>query len=335
MDAVTDGGMEAFKAISERNRMHQRQIAISHIRKIAAGTGKATIIAGHLMFWPEDDEIATAVYTQDDLETYTHIIYLDVPANVIVQRSRDDMSKVREAASVSHLEKWQCCEKQTLRQVRREHGILFMSIESESTAVDRVAALLHDFCRHDEQHNDQQAMRLLDNAVANSRQSQDYLHTMLVLDGEKTLAAEDGGELFWSRLRKLGLLNDDDDPLKTLFGSGLGYSYKAFRQATLLYEEVASEEEFDIWCKDVASAVTMHPEFKSLLHQVVQRGSGVGAIIVTCGLRRVWEKVLEKEGLSSSIKVIGGRRIADGLVITPSVKAAVVDRLQKAHHQYV
>jgi hypothetical protein len=32
----------------------------------------------------------------------------------------------------------------------------------------------------------------------------------------------------------------------------------------------------------------------------------VRAVVVTCGIRSVWEKVLEREGLLATVKVIGG-----------------------------
>jgi uracil phosphoribosyltransferase len=80
--------------------------------------------------------------------------------------------------------------------------------------------------------------------------------------------------------------------------------------------------------------VTMHPEFVSLL-QLVAEQEHVGAVIVSCGLRRVWDKVLEREGLSKTVKVIGGGRIADGFIVTAAVKAALVARLRDVHQMYV
>jgi len=40
----------------------------------------------------------------------------------------------------------------------------------------------------------------------------------------------------------------------------MGYSYTAFRQATILYETVSDEEYEDI-CEKIASEVSIHPEF--------------------------------------------------------------------------
>jgi hypothetical protein len=78
----------------------------------------------------------------------------------------------------------------------------------------------------------------------------------------------------------------------------------------------------------------MYPEFISLLREVGEQ-EHVGAVVVTCGLRRVWEMVLEREGLPKKVKVIGGGRIADGYVVTAEVKTALVPRLRENHEKYV
>ena len=119
--------------------------------------------------------------------------------------------------------------------------------------------------------------------------------------------------------------------MKKLFNSPLGYSYTAFRQAVLMYEETANKTEFDYLCENVAALVTMHPDFASLLQLVVEQ-KHIGAVVITSGLRRVWEKVLVREGLSEKVKVIGGGRIADGFVVSAAVKAALVNCMKEFYH---
>lgn len=102
----------------------------------------------------------------------------------------------------------------------------------------------------------------------------------------------------------------------------------------MIYEEVADDEEFDSICQEVASAVILYHEFVALL-RLVMKNNHVGAVVVSCGLRRVWEKVLEREGFSKAIKVIGRGRISDGFIVTAAVKAALVVRLQNLHQVYV
>ncbi|RYP09917.1 hypothetical protein DL765_008289 [Monosporascus sp. GIB2] len=90
----------------------------------------------------------------------------------------------------------------------------------------------------------------------------------------------------------------------------MGYSYSAFRQATLILNEISG-----------------------LLEQLKVR-KHVRPVVVTCGLRLVWERVLGRAGLSF-VDVIGGGRITDGFVITPAVKAAIINRLRIGYRKYV
>ncbi|KAI1291201.1 uracil phosphoribosyltransferase-domain-containing protein [Xylaria venustula] len=289
--------------------------------------GKVGVVTGHFMFWPEEEDAGQPVYTLLDLDTYTHILYLDIAAELIAQRRRDDTERTRPSTSVNHLRKWQDTEKTKLRHLCRDHSILFSVLSVQRTLVHKASSFLRDFRQHTEAYNLFCSERKLDEILGADKS----LQTMLVLDADRTLAPEDTGELFW--------VTDSPDErdtrsLKGLFGGPLGYSYTAFRQAALLYEEAAEESDFDALCTIVASAVHVHPEFSALLRLVAEQDH-VGALVVTCGLRAVWEKVLEREGLSKIAKVIGGGRTPDGLVVTDTVKAGVVSRLRDIHHLQV
>ena len=327
---VTPGGLHAFQSLEETEKIQWRQLAIDRVRKDCANSGRVAVIAGHFMFWPEEEEAGRAVYTQNDLETFTHVIYLDVPVEIVWQRREGDTTRDRPSVSMTHLEKWQQTEKTQLRDLCRNHGILFSLVSQQSTLLNKVSILLLDFQPHTEGYNLSLAKSRLDDFVG---ASQAELETVLVLDADRTLAAVDTGILFWQKLSG-SQPAEKSCPLKTLFSSSLGYSYTAFRQATLLYEEAADDAEFESICQEVASAVIMYPEFVTLL-KLVAKEHHIGAVIVSCGLRRVWEKVLEREGLSKWIKVIGGGRVADGVVVTAAVKAALVARLQNIHQAYV
>jgi uracil phosphoribosyltransferase/adenylate kinase len=328
---IVPGGLDAFKKLKEEEKVHWRQLAINAIGEECADSGQVAVVAGHFMFWPEEEEAGWPVYTQNDLDTFTHILYLDVPAKIIAQRRLNDTERSRPSTSVTHLYKWQQAEKTELRRLCRHHGILFSLLSPYPTSLNKVLTLLRDFSCHTERYNLSYAESRLDEALV---AGEGQLETVLVMDADRTLAAEDTGALFWQRVSSSQRPRDEDFPLKTLFSSPLGYSYTAFRQATLLYEETANDQEFDALCEDVASAVTMYPEFVSLLRLVAEQ-EHVGAVIVTCGLRSVWDKVLEREGLSKTVKVIGGGRIADGFIVTAAVKATLVARLRDTNQMYV
>jgi uracil phosphoribosyltransferase/phosphoserine phosphatase len=184
--------------------------------------------------------------------------------------------------------------------------------------------LLHDIQRYTEDYNLSSVESKLDEVLA----SQGPVETILVMDADKTLVAVDASRLYWKQATK------SEGPLKALFSGPLGYSYTAFRQAVLLYEETAKGLQFDALCQDMASQVMMHPEMVSLL-QLVAKQEHVGVFVVTYGLGQVWKKIIECEGLSETVKVLGGGCVADGFVVILSVKAALVARLQDTYHIYV
>jgi uracil phosphoribosyltransferase/phosphoserine phosphatase/adenylate kinase len=329
--ALVPGGLETFEKLDEKEKTHWRQLAIDTIGQRCANSGQIAIVTGHFMFWFEEGKEGCRVYTQNDLNTFTHILYLDVPTEVIELRHRDDLERRRPPVTTAHLSKWQQTEKSQLRCLCRDHGILFTLCASGMLLPGKVSTLLRDFGVHTDEYNLSHVEGILDKTLL---PYQGRLETVLVMDADKTLTAEDTGTLFWRRSFESRGCVGEDVPLSSLFSGPLGYSYTAFRQATLLYEDVADDQAYDALCHDIASVVIMHPEFVSLLQLVAQQ-EHVGAVIVSCGLRRVWEKVLERYGLSKTVHVIAGGRIADGFVVTAAVKAAVVARLQVFHRLYV
>ncbi|KAK6527375.1 hypothetical protein TWF281_010555 [Arthrobotrys megalospora] len=322
---LVPGGLDTFKMLSEQEKTRWRKLAINNIGENCAESGRVGVVAGHFMFWSEGEDAGCPVYTQNDLDVFTHILYLDVPAELVAKRRLRDAERNRPVLSVEQLRKWQEAEKSELRRLCYQHKILFSRVVPHPVLVKKVSCLLRDFQQHTEAKNLDRAERRIDEIL-----SADYgqLETMLVLDADRTLSEKDTGKLFWDLLSDRQGLKTKEDRLKVLFSSALGYSYTAFRQAALLYEEIANDLEFDTLCEEVASTLTMYPEFVSLLQRVAEQ-EHVGAVIVTCGLGCVWDKVLEKEGLSEKVKVIGGGRIADGFVVTAAVKAAIVTRLKE------
>ncbi|KAF9737005.1 hypothetical protein PMIN06_004139 [Paraphaeosphaeria minitans] len=327
---LVPGGLKAFQQMDVAGKTQWRGRAIDNVRTQSLKNGKTAVVTGHFMFWPEEDETGHTVCTKNDLDIYTHILYLDIPVETIEQRRWNDVSKPRPLTSIAHLLKWQQAEKTQLQALCREHGILFSVLTSDATTKCRSLVLLRDFSVHTEKYNEAQAQAKLDSAMTLYKNAPD---TMLVIDGDKTLAAQDTGVLFWKMLSETRS-SPIKDPLKSLFSGPMGYSYKAFRQAMLLYEDAIDEKTYDTICQQVASDVKVQPEFKCLL-QLVAEQERLGAVVVSCGLRRVWEKILEQEGLSQSMTVIAGGRVSDGFVVTANTKAAVVERLQTLHHAHV
>ncbi|KAH6968024.1 uracil phosphoribosyltransferase-domain-containing protein [Fusarium avenaceum] len=288
IDLLIPGGLRQFRESHEEEQSKFRIKAINFIKnETLISGGETAVVTGHLMFWSETDNAPEAVYTSEDLDTFTHIVYLNIPIDIIDRRIAGDVEKHREITSAESLAKWQDAELSTLRDLCLEDNI-----EVVRSRIDQILALLIN----------------------------GDLETVLVLDGDKTLAAED--------------TESNNCPLKDLFSGPMGYSDAAFRQATLLYEEAVDDKDFEAICQTVASSVTLNPESISLLRLLAAQ-KHVGAIVVTCGIGLVRNKVLERYGLSDVVEVIGGGRISDGFIVTASVKASVVSHLQDAAHLYV
>lgn len=329
INSVVPGGLEAFKGMSEEEKLHWREIAIGAIQNASLASGKVAVVTGHFMFWTAGEEEGEVVCTEQDLNTFTHIIYLNVSAKTIAQRRRDDTKRGRPPVPFYHLDRWQSAEKSRLQELCRLHGILFSVYTPHfPSSIGGILTRLRDFRLHSEAFNLLQAESKLDETVGIRRGE---LETMLVMDADKTLAPEDTGALFWKTFHDSNYASSEGmrQSLREVFDNPLGYSYTAFRQAALLYQEL-DDECFEKICSKVASQVSMRPEFVALLHSIAEP-KHIGAVIATCGVRCIWEKILKNEGLSGTVKVIGGGRISDGFVVTPAVKGALVNRLQSVH----
>ncbi|KAF6803638.1 uracil phosphoribosyltransferase [Colletotrichum sojae] len=332
--SIVPGGLEFFKRLCPANKELYRERAINFIADQCASTGQLGIVSGHFSFWSEKDLHPDDVYTPADLNVHTHVMYLDARATDVVKRCLDDPDRVRPTVSVGHVHAWQDYEKANLRRLCRENGILFTVVPLAWKLTDIVLPLMHDIRLHSEAMNLARVTQHLDQTLAmmsgNTRQE-----TLLVFDADRTLCDMDSGKRFWGMVqsgRYTDIEGDMECPLKTLFSSSIGYSYTSFRQAAFLYEEARLD--FESLCSAVASEFTVHPEFVALL-RALEDNKHVGALSVTCGLRRVWEKIIEREGLSDSVGILGGGRIADGYVVTPEVKAAVVSRARDHHGLHV
>lgn len=107
---IVPGGLDAFQNMKEEEQLDWRQRAIHEIGRQCRASRKAAVVAGHFMFWNEEQEAEQPVCTQNDLDTFTHILYLDVRAELINTRRQEDTRdkrRERQTPSVAHLRRWQ------------------------------------------------------------------------------------------------------------------------------------------------------------------------------------------------------------------------------------
>ncbi|KAH7480760.1 hypothetical protein FOMA001_g8813 [Fusarium oxysporum f. sp. matthiolae] len=267
---LVHGGLKAFQKLEEPEKKKWRAEAITHIKNEAAASGKIAVVTGHFMFWSKED---SAPFDMTGLSAENWVL-------------------------------WQTLEVTILRDLCRQHKILFTTVENP--ALENVLPLVQHFRElAPAGSNLAQVKKRLGEIIALHDSKE--LQTFLVFGGDRTLSAEDGGRL----------LPD-------------GNSDEAFHQATFLLEEKCDDDMFEFRCDNASALVPLYPEFISLLRRVEEQ-KHIGVVVVTCGVGRLWTKILEHHGLSDSVKVIGGGRFSDGYFVTPGVKAAVVSHLRDVH----
>ncbi|RKK71369.1 hypothetical protein BFJ69_g11038 [Fusarium oxysporum] len=280
--------------------------AINHIRDEVATSGRIAIVTGHLMFWSEVTNTPYAVYTPEDFNTFTHIIYLAPDEKTIASHIESDEKKKPLPTA--------------------QNPVYFYSPAQPSP--EEVLPLVQHFKQlAPAGANLAQVKKRFDEIIA--LHDNKKLQTFLVFDGDRTLTAEDGGRLLVDEMDENGT-GQCDSAMRDLYSGPMGYSDKAFHQATLILEEECTDDMFEDRCDTVSAFIPLYTEFLTLLRRIAQQ-KHIGPVIVTCGVGRLWTKILKHHGLSDSVKVIGGGRLSGGYFVTPAVKAAVVSHLRDVH----
>ncbi|KAI7104799.1 hypothetical protein KC340_g2507 [Hortaea werneckii] len=320
IERITDGGLAAFKQMGNAQKVITRIKAIKTIKAECTRERKTGIVASHFMLWSADG-VSVKIDTPADWETYTHIIYLNTPVEKIMDRTEKDSGRAdRRQLPIADLQQWQNSEKTRLRKICYDNRILFAV--DDTADHDYISKLINRFREGDAKRNMRSVLQEIDQ-IMSSHEIQPQ--TVLLFDADKTLGVEDASYHFWMAAKKSG----DSGGLNEIFNSALGYSYLAFQQAMLLHEEL-NEQDFLKHCKDVASYATLRPEFVELLQEAAKYPH-VAVVVITSGIGLIWDMILKREGLGDKVKVIGGCRLSDKYVVTPTVKGAAVKRLQSAH----
>jgi uracil phosphoribosyltransferase/phosphoserine phosphatase/adenylate kinase len=345
--AQVAGSLDAFKSLPFADKCTIRQEAIQKIVDECIRSDKIGVMTAHYMFWEEGEVGPASVLTEKDLEAFTHVVYLDVAASVIRERVSTDRSRERKVSSEWHLAGWSRVEKNCLFMESLERGFLYTVVyelaltetmqsvmermqEKREMIEEKVENLILDFAEHDEQVNTRRALDYLDDFLL----LQSAIDTMLVIDGDKTLTEIDTGDELWKVLNTAVPRLKVSDPVDKIFEK-MGYSYAAFRQVALKHSKSHDESEFEKVCQTAAATVKIHPEFLELVENIKQDSQQhVHAIVVTCGLKSVWQEVLHRAGLHN-IHLIGNGQISNKFVVTPAVKAAIVQRQQQVYHMNV
>ncbi|KAI6322194.1 hypothetical protein MCOR30_007744 [Pyricularia oryzae] len=245
-----------------------------------------------------------------------------------------DQRRARKALPADELGRWQQAEMRGLFELCVDFGIVFaVVVAAEGRTLRRIVDLCA-FWSTGEEENVDAALDQVREQVGSARLEQ--AKTIVVFDADRTLAPYDSGVMFTDEADADGYLGHQDDKmggvLKRVFGGPLGYSHRAFQQVSVMLEglvyrsahSLELQDLYDATCDLVAGHIGMYQDMIMHLGQLTWN-QDILPVVVTCGVRQVWDKVLQRENLR--VPVIGGGRAKDGYVVTPEVKAAVVEWL--------
>lgn len=339
------GSLEAYTRRHPDSQYAIREQAINLIEEVCERNEVVGIVTCHFSYWYDKSWEQWVVMTQAEKNRFTHILYLEIASGYQLMHQRGfDTPRARTPVDVDHFLVWQDFERSSLRRLCLDHNILFCTVNWTCKGAVNAHWLIQDFCSHNPEFNIREAKHRVDGIIVASikraelKGYRDGLKTVLILDADSVLIAEHTRRAFWEVLDRYMYIDTIDidhngDPARTIFGSQMGYSYMAFRQAMLLYEEVAlrqGEDNFKMSCDLPAKQLHVHWEFRSLLQRAAQRPH-VAIIVITSGPARIWETNFRDAGLSNSIKILGGGRLRDGCVFTPEVKGILVDHIRHTY----
>ncbi|RSL68341.1 hypothetical protein CEP54_002881 [Fusarium duplospermum] len=331
IDSLVPGGLEAFQALGDLGKAVWRGRAIERIKKEALEKDKIAIVTGNFMFWPEEQAVGQPLYSVKDLHVFTHVIYLKTPAECIFQRNSRDQNEDRPVVSVEHLRKWQEAEIIGLRHVCFQSGILFHTLTDPASLCTSAEAVI-GYCQFTETQVGQDYIVTDQVHDIHYEHGREKLETALVFDAANAFTSSDMGSLFWNAIDRILPQNASTYALKELLNGSLGYSHTALVQTALLLWEVV-EDKYDALCEAVASSVEVNPEVVSLLRAAAEHPH-ILAVVVTEGPALVWEKVLERQGLSDTVSVLG-EETSGMFVVSPISKGEIVHDLREFYHLHV
>jgi len=140
--------------------------------------------------------------------------------------------------------------------------------------------------------------------------------TVVLVDGDRTLTAEDTSRLF------LELAGLPLAPIKEAFEHH-GYTYPGFLFHASVYLQVA-EPTFGRLCQEVAALVSLYTGAAEFLRQAAQSAD---VYVITAGVAPIWSLLLAREGLGA-VQVLGGIHPAARYLIGREEKGRICQHLR-------
>ncbi|KAM0325097.1 hypothetical protein ACHAQA_007636 [Verticillium albo-atrum] len=304
-----------------------------NIRRRSLPGNKISFVAKDYLVRPNGQHIHNTQIVKEDLEYYSHVLYLNTSPDDIAKNRRHKRSYPKPAPTTSQLQKWQEEEKKTLAKWCVETKTIFVLVPGEST-LEWLIDFANSVRNGMEDANHELADRQVDSMVAEFPRDL-RVDTIFAFNGDGTLSSTHGNTCFWEEFESRPPWARESHAVRRILSAErpLKEIDTAVRQSAMVYDQETPQPVFQEICERVAASVQLRPEFQILIDFARNCSSRARVVIFTSGPRQIWQRVLELNGLSKTFTVIGGGRFTDpeALFMGPKTRGFVVRRLVQVH----
>lgn len=146
---------------------------------------------------------------------------------------------------------------------------------------------------------------------------------VIVTDADETLSKNDSSRIFW----ELNFGKNSWLDFRGWFEKN-GRNYNSFMDAAIIYSKIDIKE-YAEFCEKAASLIELRGgwnEFKKIAPTI---------IIVTSGIKLLWEKVIEINGWDNTYIIGGNHFLLDNYIVDQNIKSELVMKLKKINKKVI
>ena len=264
----------------------------------------------------DGDQCKEAAFTDYSKTLFNEIILIEADAEVIAERRGIDATQ--EAISLINHEADEI--RRTATELARETGAILRVIDS--TFYSKSLSELSLAIRSRVQNLDTVPSRHYNiiRKTARTWATKSTKKRLYLFDADGTIFKHDVSEMFMQQTENPKKAKDDmHDNFRKTVRSFMSYIYH-----NRVHWKHANGK-FDKICQKLADAIALYPGAKDCLQAALLDGD---VAIITAGIPKVWQKVMEREGLGQ-IAIFGLVKESDQLVMDEQGKEAFADELKK------
>lgn len=345
-DQIEQASKQAIPWSNEEELVNLRNQVLANIRDHCRRNGKIGIVFGHRMLSSDEVKDPAGLKVRPShwplQASFSRAFYYSASPASVVQTLLADPKLVRKLPRKKLTQKfvraWDDMERESLEDFCATHYVRMSVLRSEQ----------------EERPDTALVEKLAHRVVANSQTNQQYVVSMVVramnfetapssavvlIEAQNILAEDAASTRLW------------DMVMSVLESRGASDASIIRRDTYRILRGFARRQEGRI---RVAKGLTMDPEIERLLWKLTEMR--IPTVVLTCGYKSVWKQVVtqpsiqepdgvrclwdrpskeQHPGLGDRIKVIGGGRASDRIVVAPEDKAGVVRALQEKHGRRV